>query len=140
MLKIGAVAELTGVGAETIRYYEKAGVLSEAERAANGYRLYNDAQVRRLRFIKRCRELGFSLDEVRSLLCLANGEGSACEDVRHLARNHLANVRRNIRDLEAIETVLNALVEDCSKDGSASCPILEALFDDRNAPIFTADT
>lgn len=140
MLKIGTVAELTGVGTETIRYYEKAGVMSEAERAANGYRLYDEAHVRRLRFIKRCRELGFSLDEVRSLLWLANENGTACEDVRSLARNHLANVRRNILDLQAIETVLDALVDDCSGDNSANCPILEALFDERSEPIVTADT
>ncbi len=129
MHKIGTVAKLTGFGVETIRYYEHAGVLPAPDRAENGYRLYGDDQVRRLRFIKRCRELGFTLENVRSLLSLSDGEHTCCE-VKDVAGAHLKNIRGNIRDLQTIEQVLHDLVEQCSGDTSPDCPILEALFND----------
>ncbi len=106
MYKIGEIAKLVGLGTETVRYYEQTGVLLAAERAQNGYRIYNGDHVKSLRFIKRCRELGFSLEKVRSLLTLSNNANMTCKSVKALADGHLQEVRRNIADLRAMEKSL----------------------------------
>ncbi len=128
MYKIGEIAKQAGLGTETVRYYERIGVLHAPERAQNGYRLYDEDHVKRLRFIKRSRELGFSLDKVRSLLSLADDKDMTCRSVRHIAEEHLSEVRRNIADLQAMEHLLQAALEPCPGDSSASCPILDVLF------------
>ncbi len=128
MYKIGVIARKTGLGAETIRYYEQIGILPEPERAANGYRLYDDQHLKRLRFVKRARELGFSLDKVRSLLSLSEQKDMTCRSVRTIAEEHLNEVRRNIADLQAMEELLEAAVQPCPGDSSTVCPILDVLF------------
>lgn len=128
MYKIGEIAKQVGLGAETVRYYEQIGVLHAPERAQNGYRLYDGEHLKRLRFIKRARELGFSLDKVRSMLSLADDKNMTCRSVRRIAEDHLSEVRRNIADLQAMERLLAAAVTPCPGDDSRSCPILDVLF------------
>jgi len=128
MYKIGEIAKRVGLGNETIRYYEQAGILPSAERAENGYRLYSDDHLKCLRFIKRSRELGFSLEKVRSLLSLSNKADMTCKSVKAITESHLEEVRRNIADLQAMEKYLTEMVHPCSGDNSKSCPILDVLF------------
>ncbi len=124
------LARLTGVHPETIRYYEQIGLLPAVPRRANGYRVYDDRHVRRLRFVSRARELGFSLAEIRMLLALADGsEGTDCVHVQTITRRHLALVRDRIRDLERIAAVLETHLSRCVQAAEApSCPFLETLF------------
>ncbi len=128
MYKIGEIAKQVGLGNETIRYYEQTGILPSAERAQNGYRLYSDDHLKRLRFIKRSRELGFSLEKIRSLLSLSDKADMTCKSVKTIAEGHLEEVRRNIADLQAMEKSLTEMVQPCSGDNSKSCPILDVLF------------
>ncbi|PHS28151.1 MAG: transcriptional regulator [Robiginitomaculum sp.] len=126
---IGNVAKLTGVKIETIRYYEKAGVLTSPARGENGYRLYTKAQIERLMFVKRCRALGFSLSQTLSLLNLANSEGRTCKQISQKAEKQLKDVRTKIEDLRRMEDVLAAYVDACPRDASIDCPIVTALSD-----------
>jgi MerR family transcriptional regulator, copper efflux regulator len=93
VLTIGALARETGVSTPTIRYYEEIGLLPEAGRGANGQRIYDDAGLQRLTFIKRCRDFGFSIDQVRVLASLSISTGADCRDVRDIAQSHLSQVR-----------------------------------------------
>ena len=124
------LARLTGVHPETIRYYEQVGLLPAVPRRANGYRVYDGQHVRRLRFVARARELGFSLAEIRTLLALADGDaGEDCGHVQAITRRHLALVQDRIRDLERIAAVLEAHLARCAAARAApSCPFLETLF------------
>ena len=126
-LTIGAVSKRTGCNIETIRYYEKIGVLPKPARRGSGYRSYTDADVRRLMFVRRARELGFSIDEVRALLRLADQQEPSCDAARALAVHHLADVRRKIRDLRAIERVLAETAVRCERGEVPGCPLLELL-------------
>lgn len=123
---IGRLAELTGVNIETIRYYERSGLLPEPQRAANGYRRYGEAAGSRLRFIRRARELGFGVDEIRTLLRLADHPEQPCETADSLAREHLEAVEDKIRDLMAIRDEL-ARLADCPANEAAHCRLLETL-------------
>lgn len=129
---IGGAARASGVHVETIRYYERIGLVAAPPRSAAGQRRYGPAELRRLRFVRRARELGFSLDEIRTLLALASG-GHACAEARDLARRHLDEIRRKIADLERMEATLAAPVALCAGDAAPDCPILEAL--ERAAPV-----
>lgn len=126
-VKIGAVAHKTGMGVETIRYYEKIGILPQPDRAINRYRLYGDDHIRRLFFIKRCRELGFSLETVRSLLALADDSHRTCDQVRDVAQVHLRGVKERIEDLHNIESALQELISSCEGGPSPECTIIETL-------------
>lgn len=123
----GAVARRTGCNSETVRYYEKIGLLAEPLRDANNYRAYDSAHVDRLRFILRGRELGFSIEEIRGLLALVDGGGQTCAEVKARTETHLTDVRRKIADLRRIETVLSRTAARCTGDQAPDCPILEAL-------------
>lgn len=123
----GALARLTGVKAETIRYYEKTGMMPAPKRNAGGYRVYEHSHVSRLRFILRARELGFSIDDIRGLLELVDGGTQTCAEVKARTDVHLAAVRSKISDLQRIEAVLSATAAKCSGDEVPQCPILEAL-------------
>ena len=127
-IQIGELSRRTGCNIETIRYYERIALLPVPVRSAGHYRLYNTADVRRLAFIRRARELGFTLDEVRTLLSLSanNGQG-ACANVRELAESHLAAVRAKIADLRAMEHVLADAVRRCAAGETPGCPIIDAL-------------
>lgn len=134
MRTIGRIATASGVGVETIRFYEREGLLPEPERSASGYRLYPDDAVARLRFIQRAKQLGFTLDEVRRLLTLADVAGPSAE-VRALAADKLAIIDARLRDLGRMREALADLVECCDGRGSAaSCPIIQALVDGDDAP------
>lgn len=125
-LTSGALARLVGVGVETLRYYEREGLLAVPRRSRSGYRRYPPSSVARLRFITRAKHLGFTLREIRELLELR--EGGACERVRSRAETKLDDVRARIRELRRIERALGALADACSStDAMDACPFLEAL-------------
>ena len=127
-LQIGALARQSRCNVETIRYYERVGLLPAPPRSAARYRLYEAADVRRLAFVRRARELGFTLDQVRALLALsAKHSGDACAEVRDLAAAHLAEVRTKIADLRAMERVLTDAVRQCAAGELPGCPIIDAL-------------
>lgn len=125
-ITIGRLAGMTGVNIETIRYYERSGLLPEPVRAANGYRHYGNSAAARLRFIRRARELGFGVDEIRTLLQLADHPEQPCDTADTLAREHLDAVESKIRDLQAIRDEL-ARLADCPADEAGHCRLLEAL-------------
>lgn len=127
-LTIGRLATLSGVNLETIRYYERIGLMPEPDRTEGGHRLYEADHRRRLTFIRRARELGFSIDEIRALLDLARPQRRSCEEVRAITAAHLDDVRAKIADLVRLEAVLAETVSRCADDGAApSCPVLEVL-------------
>lgn len=127
-MQIGELARATGCRVVTIRYYERAGILPPPARAANGYRVYGEGHLRRLRFVRRTRELGFSLDEVRALLRLVDGGNYTCNDVRELGARHLEDVRARRQDLQRLEGALADLVRQCVGGATPDCSMLEALF------------
>jgi MerR family transcriptional regulator, mercuric resistance operon regulatory protein len=126
-MKIGEAAAASGCHLETIRYYERIGLLPKAARRTNGYRNYGTAEVNRLRFIARGRELGFSLEEVRTLLRLAERTDMSCDEVDRLARQQLAAVRIRIRELQRIARELQRTIESCVGQSCGRCAILGAL-------------
>jgi MerR family mercuric resistance operon transcriptional regulator len=127
-IRIGQLAQRTGCNIETIRYYERVGLLRHPPRSAGRYRLYETEDVRRLAFVRRARELGFTLDEVRTLLALsADHSDSICDEVRELAARHLADVRVKIADLRAMERALAEAVRRCDAGQQPGCPLIDAL-------------
>lgn len=116
-IKIGALARQTGTNAPTIRYYEEIGLLRSADRQAGGQRVYGDLDVKRLTFIRRCREFGFSIDQVRSLVALVNDPALSCVHARDLAQEHLFAVRAKLAELRALERSIATFVANCD----ASC-------------------
>lgn len=128
-MRIGELAKFTGSPVETIRYYEHAGILPEPARGANNYRQYGNAHLRRLGFVRRCRDLGFNLAEVRALLALIDGDHYSCEEVQEAAVAHLADVRVRLADLRRLEASLSELVSRCDGGKNSDCAFLEALFE-----------
>ena len=127
-IQIGELSRRTGCNIVTIRYYEQIGLLPAPARSAGRYRVYGTADVRRLAFIRRSRELGFTLDEVRTLLSLSADDGQdTCANVREVAERHLADVRAKIADLQAMEHVLADAVRRCAAGEVPGCPIIDAL-------------
>ena len=116
-IRIGALANQTGTNAPTIRYYEEIGLLRSAGRQAGNQRVYSDADVKSLTFIRRCREFGFSIDQVRSLVALMQDPASSCVDARDLAQEHLVAVRKKLAELKALERSIAGFVSGCE----ASC-------------------
>ncbi len=125
---IGALSRATGVNIETIRYYERSGILPAPPRSRGGHRVYGDAHVKRLAFVRRSRELGFSLQEVRGLLGLVDGGQATCEQVKAMTVGHLADVRQRIADLRRMERVLGDMAAKCDGGSVPDCPIIDALF------------
>ena len=124
----GALAKQTGVNIETIRYYEKDNVMPDPPRSSGGHRLYDSTHLKRLYFIRRCRELGFSLDEIRGLLNLVNSQHYTCAEVKERTTNQLENTRQKIRDLRKMERTLKEMVAECSGGMVPDCPIVDTLF------------
>lgn len=125
-LSIGAVAQAAGVNVETIRFYQRKGLLKEPEKAYGSIRRYGQSDVARVRFVKSAQRLGFSLDEVAGLLTL--DDGTRCNKARELGQHKLATVRAKLADLQRIESVLSVLVRDCkARRGTVSCPLIAAL-------------
>lgn len=128
-LTIGKLAAAAGVNVETIRYYQRRGLLDEPVRPLGGYRRYAAEQAKRLRFIKRAQALGFTLSEVGGLLRL--DKGSACAETRALAARKLSLIEQKIADLAAMQKVLASLVLQCdADDGGTNCPIIDILSQD----------
>lgn len=131
-INIGRLAQLAGVAIDTVRYYERNGLLAPAGRMASGYRRYGDAELRRLRFIRRAKALGFSLEDIRGLLALSDGRDVA--KVKRAAQRKLEDIDQRIAELERIRTGLNTLIAACPGHGRAeACPILNALSQDASA-------
>ena len=126
-MSIGALAKATGTKVETVRWYEQVGLLPAPARTSGNYRAYDAAHLGRLSFIRRARDLGFSLDQVRALLDIAGQQDQACEEVDVIAREHLEEVDRKIADLQALRQELDALIGQCRQGRVAECRIIEAL-------------
>jgi MerR family mercuric resistance operon transcriptional regulator len=127
-LLIGEMSRRTGVHIETIRYYERIGVMPRPKRSEGGQRLYNGPQLNRLAFIKRSRDLGFSLKQVLTLLTLVDSGAMACSEVHTLTVNHLKDVKSKITDLRKLERALKDLAAQCSLGNVSDCPIVETLY------------
>lgn len=126
-LNIGKVAAQAGVGVDTVRFYERSGLLPKPDRTASGYRVYRPDAADRLRFIRRAKALGFSLDEIRELLALNDGKGRR-PAVRGIAQRRLAEVEQKLAELGRIRQTLQHLVHECHGDGPLSgCPIIESI-------------
>lgn len=126
---IGKLVARTGVKVETIRYYERIGLLPVPARTEGGHRLYDREDGRRLKFIRRARELGFSIGEVRELLRLVDGGAYTCAQVKAVTARHLADVRRKLADLRRLERTLGTVAARCEGGTVPDCPILDALFE-----------
>jgi MerR family transcriptional regulator, copper efflux regulator len=127
---IGQAAALSQVSAKMIRHYERIGLIPPASRTDAGYRLYDAADLHRLRFIRRARRLGFSIAQIGELLALWNDPGRASADVKRLARSHIEMLSRKLREIEAMKRALQTLARDCHGDARPDCPILDDLATD----------
>lgn len=128
-ITIGELSKRTGVNIETIRYYERREILPKPARSTGGHRLYTTEQTKRLIFVRRSRELGFTLTEVRALLSMADDQRATCADVRQFTAAHLEDVRRKRADLAQLERVLVGMIDECDRGEVPDCPIIDALFD-----------
>ena len=126
-LTIGELGQLTGTKAETIRYYERIGLLVEPGRTAGNYRTYGPEHLNRLSFVRRSRDLGFSLEQIRALLDLSDDQDRPCEAVDAIAKQHLTEVERKIADLQALQRELNSMIDRCHRGTVAECRIIETL-------------
>lgn len=126
-LQRAELAKRTGCNLETIRYYEKIGMMPAPPRTAAGYRVYGEDHAARLKFILRSRELGFSIDEIRGLLALVDSGHQTCAEVKTRTEEHLRVVRTKIADLRRIERVLATTASRCMGDELPECPILDVL-------------
>lgn len=126
-MNIGQAAKQSGLSAKMIRYYEATGLLQAAHRSDSGYRLYGKDDLHTLAFIKRSRDLGFSLEEVGKLLTLWQDRQRASADVKALAREHIADLNQKIEEMVSLRDTLQELVEHCHGDDRPDCPILKDL-------------
>ena len=133
--QIGALSRATGVNIETIRYYEKIGLIPAPPRSQGRQRVYDVSHLKRLTFIRRSRELGFTLDQVRELLGLAHGHDLTCAEVKMLTDGHVADIRQKVKDLRRIDRVLTELSAQCGGDAVPACPILDALSKRNGRPV-----
>jgi len=126
---IGAMSRQTGVNIETIRYYERIALMPKPDRTPSGNRQYSHDHLQRLSFIKRSRELGFSIDEIRAMLTMVDQDGVSCGDVHAMTIKHLAAVRQKIANLRKLERALSDMAAECARGDIPDCPIIETLFD-----------
>ena len=127
-MQIGQLAQHAGVAIDTVRYYERQGLLPPPQRRASGYRQYDQQDISRLRFIRRAKDLGFSLQEIQDLLRLSESQDADRAEVRALAQHRLADIERKLRELDAMRATLATLVGHCSGHGPLNgCPIIESL-------------
>ena len=127
-LGIGEMSRQTGVGIETIRYFEKIGIMPVPGRSEGGNRRYNTDHLQRLFFINRCRQIGFSQKEIKALLSMVDDKGVTCAEVHNITTEHIADIRKKIRDLTKLEKVLTKMANECSRGDIPDCPIIETLF------------
>ncbi len=128
---IGKISASSGVNIETIRYYERIGILPAPPRSEGGHRLYDKEHLKRLSFVRRCRDLGFSLDDVRALFRLVDGGDFTCDEVKAMTLDHLGGVRRRIADLRTMERTLDDMATRCDGGEVPDCAIIDALFEAR---------
>lgn len=126
---IGAMSRETGVNIETIRYYERIVLMPKPDRTPGGNRQYTHDHLKRLSFIKRSRELGFSIDEIRAMLTMVDQDGVSCGEVHTMTIEHLMSVKEKIRHLKKLERVLTGMAAECEKGDVPDCPIIETLFE-----------
>ena len=126
-LTIGKLSHLTGVHIETIRYYEKIRMLPAPPRTASGRRIYGPKETRTLAFIRRARELGFTIDEIRTLLDLGGPGTASCAEVKRVAAYHLADIRAKLADLKKLERLLATTIAKCSGRKVPECPVIDIL-------------
>ncbi len=126
MFAIGEASRQSGVGIETIRYYEREGIAPKPARAPNNRRMYSADDIGRLRFLKKCRDLGFSLADAKTLLNLSEGDAEDCQSVKQLAELHVFNVRARVDEHRRLEAALVELTANCDS-GNVSCPMLSKL-------------
>ncbi len=131
-LTIGLVAKTAGVNIETIRYYQRVGLVAEPAKPLTGFRVYPTATIDRIRFIKRAQKLGFSLQDIAHLLALGNGH---CADVRAQAETKLTQIEAQIKDLQSMRKTLKKLITECTRDNtSGHCPIVQSLTKNSSKP------
>ncbi len=126
-MNIGEVAAETGITSKSIRYYESIGLIPEAHRTGGGYRQYSDKDVQTLHFIRRARNLGFTVGDVEELLSLYRDRNRASADVREIAIKHITDLDKKVAELEGMRATLTHLVEKCHGDDRPDCPILDDL-------------
>ena len=126
-MKIGELASATATKVETVRYYEMIGLLPPPARTSANYRAYGNEHLARLSFIRRARDLGFRLEAVRELLTLSDDKAQSCEAVYGIARVHLTEIDRKVRDLKSLRSELNRVISSCSHGTVADCKIIETL-------------
>lgn len=126
-LTIGDLSKATGTKVETIRYYERIGLLAAPARTAGNYRAYRNSELGRLSFIRRARDLGFGIEQIRALLSLSEKKKHSCSAVDAIARQHLADVDNKLADLMALRSELDSIIRQCSRGTIANCRIIEAL-------------
>lgn len=126
-MRIGQLARATGTKAETIRYYEREGILPAADRTDSNYRDYSEGHLATLAFVRRARELGFSIAQVRQLLALSDHDDNPCEDVDGLVEQQILEVERRIADLTLLREELNQMSRSCQSERIADCRIIESL-------------
>lgn len=129
MLSIGQASIQSGVNIETIRYYEREGIVPKPGRSPAGRRLYTDAEIARLRFVKRCRNLGFPIAIIQTFLSITTENKILCADVKSLAEDHLVEINTKIENLVGLREALQYLSKNCDS-GTATCPMLDALMSD----------
>jgi MerR family mercuric resistance operon transcriptional regulator len=127
-MKIGELSKQANCKIETIRYYEKITLLPQPARTDSGYRDYDDIHVRRLVFIRRSRELGFTINEIRNLLSLVDSGDYSCNDINAIAIKHIEEIRQKINDLKNLETTLSNISSQCAGNGSPDCAIIDSLY------------
>jgi len=123
----GELAKITGCNIETIRYYEKIGLLRDPPRNDNGYRIYRQTEEQHLRFVLRGRELGFSIEQLRQLMTLVDGGSYTCAEVRQMTKEHLGDIRKKISDLQRMEKTLAVTFAACDGRAAPECPVIDAL-------------
>ena len=128
-MRIGQLSKQTGCNIETIRYYEKRGLLPNPPRTAGGYRLYDSDHLKRLTFVMRSRDLGFSMAEIEKLLSLVDEQQLTCHDMHQQTLAHVEDVRSKIADLKRLERVLTEIASKCSDGTVPECPIIDALYE-----------
>lgn len=133
-LTIGQVAKLAGVNRETLRYYEREGIIEPPERKDSGYRIYPEDTVKRIRFIKRAQALGFSLKEIMELMALRNdAKGATCSNVKQYAQDKVKTIEKKLTDLKRMRSRLLELIAICEEENSLNaCPILDAFEEESN--------
>ncbi|MDA0350222.1 MAG: MerR family DNA-binding protein [Verrucomicrobia bacterium] len=127
-LTMGQVANRSGIGIETVRFYERQGLIKDPPRSGSGYRMYPEETVTRIQFTRRAKDLGFSLKEIKDLLSLSVSPGATCQDIKHRAEAKLTDIEDKIRTLRRMKKALAKVTAACRGEGSVSdCPILEAM-------------